>query len=112
MANVTRPHNIHFMVSDEERDMINRRMEQSGIKNMRAYMLKMAVDGRIIHIELESVREMVRLLSNATKNINQIARRANSTGGNVYAADVEELRVRYEEIWEQMKVILQKLSEL
>ena len=111
MANVTRTHNIHFMASEEERDMIVRRMEQSGIKSLRAYMLKMAIDGRIIHVELESVREMVRLLSNATNNINQIARRANSTG-NIYAADVEELRVRYEEIWGQMKTILQKLSEL
>ena len=111
MANVARTHNIHFMASEEERDMIARRMEQSGIKSLRAYMLKMAIDGRIIHVELESVREMVRLLSNATNNINQIARRANSTG-NIYAADVEELRVRYEEIWGQMKTVLQKLSEL
>lgn len=91
--------------------MIARRMEQTGMKNRRAFLLKMAIDGRVIHIELESVREMVRLLSNATNNINQIARRANSTG-NIYAADVEELRVRYEEIWGQMKVVLQKLADL
>ena len=111
MANVARTNNIHFMASDEERDMINRRMEQSGIKSMRAYMLKMAIDGRVIHVELGSVREMVRLLSNATNNVNQIARRANQTG-SIYAADIEELRGRYEEIWEQMKEILQKLSKL
>ena len=91
--------------------MIERRMAQTGIKSRRAYLLKMAVDGRIIHIELESVREMVRLLSNATNNINQIARRANSTG-SIYAADLDEIRGRYDEIWTHMKVILQKLSKL
>ena len=73
MAKVTRKHNIHFMVTEEERDMIKRRMEQSGMKNMRAYMLKMAVDGRVISVEFESIREMVRLLLNATNNINQIS---------------------------------------
>ena len=111
MSNIKRNCNIHFMVTEEERDMIKRRMEQSGMKNMRAYMLKMAIDGRVIHVEFESIREMVRLLSSVSNNINQIARRANQTG-SVYAADVEELRDRYDEIWGQTKVIMGKLSEL
>ena len=111
MPNVTRTHNVHFMVNEEERDMIKRRMEQSGIKSMRAYLLKMAVDGRVIHVELDSVKEMVRLLSNATNNINQIAKRANTTG-SIYAADLDELRERYDELWGQTKLILRKLSEM
>ena len=111
MANVTRKHNIHFMVTEEERDMIKRRMEQSGMKNMRAYLLKMAIDGRVIHVEFESIREMVRLLSNISNNINQMARRCNQTG-NFYAADVDELCKRYDEIWGQTKTIMRKLSEI
>ena len=68
-----RPRNVNlaFRVTEEERSMIERRMEQTGMKNMRAYIVKMAFDGRVIHVELESVREMVRLLSNATNNINE-----------------------------------------
>lgn len=111
MANTTRTHNIHFMVSEQEREMIERRMAQTGIKSLRAYMLKMAVDGRVIHVELESVREMVRLLSNATNNINQISKRANETR-NIYATDLDDLRGRYDEIWGQTKEILRKLSAL
>ena len=108
-----RPRNVNlaFRVTEEERDMIERRMAQTGIKNMRAYIVKMAVDGRVIHVELDSVREMVRLLSNATTNINQIAKRVNQTG-NLYATDVKILRERYDEIWGQTKLILRKLSEL
>lgn len=109
MANTTRTHNVHFMVSEEEREMIERRMAQTGIKSLRAYMLKMAVDGRVIHVEFESVREMVRLLSNATNNINQIAKRVNETG-NIYAADLDDLKERYDEIWGQAKEILRKVS--
>ncbi len=108
-----RPRNVNlaFRVTEEERAQISRRMAQTGMNNMRAYIVKMAIDGRVIHVELESVKEMIRLLSNATNNINQIAKRANETG-NIYAADIDELCNRYEEIWGQTKVILKKLSAL
>lgn len=102
---------IRFMVDEKERDMIHEKMEQSGIKSLRAYLLKMAIDGRIIHVELDSVREMVRLLSNATNNINQIARRVNETG-SFYSADLEDLRKKYDELWVQTQEILRRLSAL
>ena len=109
--NRNRNHYITFRVTEQERDMIDRRMAQAGMQNRRAYLLKMAVDGRVIHIELDSVKEMVRLLSNATNNINQIAKRANETR-SIYTDDLEELRLQYDNIWAQAKVILKKLSEL
>ena len=74
-------------------------------------MLKMAVDGQIVRLELDSVKEMVRLLSNATNNINQIAKRVNMTD-KVYSADVDELREYYYDIWAQAKTILKELAEL
>jgi len=91
--------------------MIDRRMALTGITNRRAYLLKMATEGQVVHLELDGVKEMVRLLSNATNNINQIAKRANQTG-NIYAADVDELRGRYDEIWGQLKEIMRKMIEL
>jgi len=106
-----RDQQIKFRVTSEEYAMIKRRMAQAGVKNMRAYMLKQAVDGRVIHIELDSVNEMVRLLSNATNNINQIARRVNSTG-NLYEQDVADLNARYNELWKQIKEILRRLSDM
>ena len=102
---------IRFMVDEAERDMIYKRMKQTGMENLRAYLLKMAIDGRVIHVELESVREMVRLLSNATSNINQIARRVNETG-SVYAADLDDLRGKYDGLWAQAKEILRRLSAI
>ena len=109
--NRTRNIVINFAVTEKEREMIEKRMVQTGMKNRRAYLLKMAVDGRVIRVDLGSVKEMVRLLSNATNNINQIAKRANETG-NIYAADLDELRKRYEEIWSQVKSIMYKLAAL
>jgi hypothetical protein len=78
---------------------------------MRSFLLKMAVDGRIIHIELDSVKEMVRLLSNATNGVNQIAKRVNGTG-NLYEQDVADLAARFDELWGQTKEILHRLSAM
>ena len=99
------------MVNEQERAMIERRMEQAGIKSMRAFLLKMAIDGHVVQLDLTGVKEMVRLLSNATNNINQMAKRANEIG-NIYAADLDEIRERYNELWNQAGGILRKLSEL
>jgi len=111
MANKTRTIDIHFMVTAQEKEMIERRMAQTGITNMRAYLLKQAIDGQVIRIELDSVKEMVRLLGNATNNLNQIARRVNGNG-NLYAADIADLQARYDDVWAQTKVILKKLAAM
>jgi len=108
-----RPRNVNlaFRVTEQERQMIERRMAQTGMTNLRAYMVKQAIDGRVIHVQLDSVNEMVRLLSNATNNINQIAKRVNGTG-NFYASDLKDLQARYNELWTQAKEILRRLSEV
>jgi len=102
---------LTFRVTPEEKEMVERRMEQTGITNLRAYLLKQAIDGQVIHIELDSVKEMVRLLSNATNNLNQIARRVNQTG-SIYAEDITDLQARYDELWTQTKTILKKLAAM
>ena len=53
-----------FRVTEKERDLIREAQKESGIINMRAYLLKMAVNGLIICIDLDDVRRMNRLLSN------------------------------------------------
>ena len=100
-----------FRVSEKERDMIREAQKESGIINMRAYLLKMAVNGLIISIDLDEVRKMNRLLSNAANNINQIAKRANETG-NIYSADIEDVKIRQDEIWNQQRVILKSLATI
>ena len=105
-----RPIAMTFRVTEKERDMIHRRQKQTGIINTRAYLLKMAIDGRVVNIELDSVNEMVRLLSNVANNINQIARRVNETG-NIYRSDIEDIQAKQEEIWVQQKEILRRLGD-
>jgi len=109
--NLERNHAMTFRVTEKERDMIRKAQARTRIKNTRAYLLKMAVNGRVVEIELDSVREMNRLLSNATNNINQVAKRVNETG-SIHVADVENIQARQEEIWVQQKEILRRLDKI
>ena len=111
MANLKRSILLNFRVSEQERDLIKEKMATAGIINKEAYLRKMALDGYIIRLDLSNVREMVRLLSNATNNLNQIAKRANETR-SVYKSDVQDLQAHYEQLWEQAEAILRSLANI
>ena len=111
MQNLKRSINMGFRVTEEEQEMIKRRQAQTGIRNLRAYLLKMAIDGRVIEIDLTQVNECSRLLRNISNNINQIAKKANETG-NVYNEDIQEIKLHQSEIWEQQDKIIRFLAKI
>ena len=102
MANRTRPNQILFFVSDDEKRIIKAKMAQLGTKNMGAYLRKMAIDGYIIKVDYTQQKKLAAAVSRVASNINQICRRINSTG-HFYADDVAELKERQGEIWQLLK---------
>lgn len=96
---------IEFVVSEQESEMIKERMEQIGVTNLSAYLRKMAVDGYIINLDMTDIQEMTRLLRICSNNLNQYAKRANETG-SVYAADIEDLNIRLDGLWDAAKKLL------
>lgn len=98
-------------VSPEEKTVIDRKMELLGTTNLRGYLRKMAVDGYIVQLDMGAVLELVKLLRSISSNVNQIARRCNSTH-NLYAQDVEDLRQGYNEIWQAVNDLLKKFESL
>ena len=111
MANRKRNVQLHFMVTERERSLIDEKMAQLGTKNMGAYLRKMAVDGYIIHLDLSDIRELVTLLRRTGNNLNQLTKRAHETG-NIYKADIEDLRQSYDELWDMTGEILSRLSSI
>ena len=71
----------------------------------------MAVDGYIVQLDMGSVVELVKLLRSISSNVNQIAKRCNSTR-NLYAQDVEDLRQGYNEVWQGINALLKKFEAL
>lgn len=102
MKNRTRPARIEFRVTEQERQLIQKKMEQLGTKNMGAYLRKMAIDGYIIKADYTEQKKLAAAISRVAGNINQICRRINQTG-HFYEDDIVELKAKQCEIWELLK---------
>ncbi len=102
---------VRLRLAPKEKTRIRERMEQAGIRNMSAFIRKMALDGYVIRLDLSDVKEACRLLRINANNINQYAKKANQTG-SIYIEDIRQIKSQQEELWSLMKQILQKLSSI
>ena len=106
-----RDQQLHFRVSKPELERIPNKMEASGILSIGSYLRKMALDGYCLHLDLPQLRRMAYLLQMCSNNLNQYAKVANENG-QIYTADLEDLRARLDELISVSKQILAKLTEL
>ena len=111
MANRKRNVQLHFMVTEHERSLIDIKMEQLGTKNLGAYLRKMAIDGYVIHLDLSDIRELVTLLRRTSNSLNQLTKRVHETG-NIYGEDINDLRESYNKLWETADEILSRISAI
>ena len=109
--NDRRNQQLHFRVSRQELERIWSKMESSGILSIGSYLRKMALDGYCLHLDLQELRRMAYLLQMCSNNLNQYTKAANENG-QVYSAQMLDLRTRLDELVEISKQILAKLAEL
>ena len=101
---------LYVMVSPEELEQLHTRMDEAGVRNMSAFVRKMALNGYILHVDLSPVRELVSLQRRCSNNINQVAIHANTYG--VYPDEIAGLQHDYAELWGRMNDILTQLSAI
>ena len=99
----------NFKTTESEARIIRKKMEALGITNESAYMRALALNGYILKLDLPQIREMIRLLSNMTNNLNQIARRLNEQG-QMYDTEMEEMLQKQDELWQMMRKLLSILE--
>ena len=105
-----RPIHLHVMVSEAEQALIQERMAEAGIRNMGAYMRKMALNGYVLHVDLSDIRELVALQRRCANNLNQVAVHANTYG--IYPSEITALQKDYADLWEPLSELLKKLSKI
>lgn len=108
MAERLRPVMLTFYVSKEEKEFIKHKMSLMNVTNMSAYLRKMAIDGMLVQVDYSQFAEIGKQLEGVSRNINQIAKRINSTE-TVYAGDMRQILEKQEEIWQLLKSILSQL---
>ena len=102
---------IKLRLSETELAQIQDRMREYGTSNMSAFVRKMAIDGYIVKLELPELKEMTRLLSSYSNNLNQIAKRVNATG-HAYSTDFYEIQQQQDELWTAAEKIIRTLAKL
>ncbi len=108
MENRKRNIQIKFRVTEEEKKLIEQKMAQLPTRQIGAYLRKMAIDGLIIYTDTSNIKEFTQELQTIGRNINQIAKRVNSSG-SIYDEDIEEIKARLNEIWHIQRQILLQL---
>ena len=109
MAHRKRTVQLHFMVTEHERELIRQKMAQLGTNNLGVYLRKMAIDGYIVKLDLPELSELFSLLRRTSNNINQVARRVHETG-NIYDTDLEDILQKQKELWDGVNEILSCLG--
>ena len=108
MVNRKRNIQLKIWLTEEERRLIDEKMKLLPTSQIGAYIRKMAIDGYIIYTDTANIKEMNKELRAIGRNINQIAKRVNSTS-DIYREDIAELRERLGEIWQLQRTILSTL---
>ena len=96
-------------VTEEEYAQIQARMALVGTGNLSAFLRKLALDGRIVLLDMAEIKVLVSLLRRTGANVNQIAKRVNSTG-RIYENDLAEIQNRLGEVWLALDDVLRKLA--
>lgn len=102
---------LKIWVSQEEQEMIRQKMAEFGTKNLGAFVRKMVIDGYIVKLDIPELKEIIRLLSITSNNINQIAKKLNA-GGSIYKEDMEEICTKQDEIYKLLRKVLISLSKI
>ena len=103
---------LKFRISKSELERIQQKKAEVGMRNMGAYLRKMALDGYCIQLDLGSeLTEICALLGRCSSNLNQYSKVAN-TSGNIYAEDIGDLQQLMTEIWNNQRALLKRLSEI
>ena len=108
---IERSKRIELRVTAEELRQIHEHMQETGISSLTAYMIRMAIHGYVIKMDLAELKELLRLMQISGNNLNQYAKKANETG-SIYHEDIEELKKVQKEILQELRKVLEKLTAI
>ena len=98
---------IRVFVTEAERDIIHEKMSLLNTNNFSAYARKILVDGYIINHDITELKTIISEMQKIGVNINQIARRVNTTS-RIYEQDFIEIQRKVDDIWQLLKSSLSR----
>lgn len=77
------------------------------MKSKSAFLRKLVLYGFVYDVDYSYIREMNGLLGNIGGNLNQIAKRINTTN-SIYKEDMDEVKELMNQIWQLQKYMVSK----
>lgn len=111
MTSRFRNNGIYLMLSDEELELLNEKYKASKYKTLRQFIMKCILEKDIYVLDMDVFREMSTNISRTSNNINQIAKRVNTTS-IIYKDDVEDLKSLLENQAKDIFYIRKKIYSL
>ena len=107
MANRNRTNPVQFYLDDDEQYILDEKFRVSGMKSKSAFLRKLILYGYVYDVDYSYLRNYNTELGRISSNLNQIAKRINSTGNN-YQEDMDEVKELMNEVWRTQKSMLSK----
>ncbi len=98
---------MQFYLDDEEQYILDEKFKISGMKSKSAFLRKLILYGYVYDVDYSYLRNYNTELGRISSNLNQIAKRINSTG-NIYKEDMDEVKELMNEVWRTQKSMLSK----
>ena len=107
MAKRERQNELKIYLNDDERYILEQKWKASNMKSKSSFIRHLILYGYVYDVNYEHLREYNTNLARIGNNLNQIAKRMNATG-NVYTADVKEVKELMKQVWQSQKSMLSK----
>ena len=107
MANRKRTNPVQFYLDDDEQYILDEKFRVSGMKSKSAFLRKLILYGYVYDVDYSYLRNYNTELGRISSNLNQIAKRINSTG-NIYQEDMDEVKELMNQVWHTQKSMLSK----
>ena len=105
--NRSRKYGIVIHLSEDEKYILDEKTKCSNMTSRAAFIRHLILYGYVYDIDYSELQEYNAALAKLVNNLNQIAKRMNATG-NVYQADVNEVKELMQKIWHTQKSMLSR----
>ena len=102
---------IRFRVTPEEMAVIERKQAEANIINREAFLRKMVMESRVLVLNVPELRTISALLGHCSGNLNQIAKRVNSTG-RYYEGELEETQSILIVLEQKLRELLEQFAQI
>lgn len=107
MSKRNRNNPVQFYLNDDEQYILDQKFHLSGMRSKSAFLRKLILYGFVYNVDYSHIREMNALLGNIGGNLNQIAKRVNTTN-TIYKKDMEDIKELMNQIWQLQKSMVSK----